>query len=333
MDGKCTKTDCTVAATGKCLLLHARPEDCPNYAAETNAPTILQESKAVTETAVDEDIGRRFHTGSELGTDDASELMRAEYATLIAVLGQYDVGKTCLLSSLYLLATCAALGTEIEFAGSLTLAGFEARARRLRQWKDGSLPKQMVDHTILADERAPALMHIAFREREHERRRFQILVTDLPGEWSRELIEDAAVASRFAFLHRADGIVLTLDGPRFASTLRHVEINNANLLLSRLASTIGVDKSIPLVLLVSKADELSLEVPASIEKVEAYAASLGFKPKVIAVAAISRDSGKAQSGTGVLELIEYFLDRHQEPGRLAVTEPPHSGERYFQQVR
>jgi hypothetical protein len=259
--------------------------------------------------------------------------MRASYTTLIAILGQFDVGKTCFLSSLYLLASCRGLGPELEFAGSLTLGGFEARVRRLRQWKDGALPKQLVDHTIRTDPRLPALMHLSLREITNERRRFELLLTDLPGEWSRELANDAATTERFQFLKRADGIVLVLDGPLFVSAVRHVEVHRAELLLSRLAETVRVDKSVPLVLVVSKADELSLPVPADINKIETYAQSLGFSPKVIAVASISRTPAKVKSGTGVVNVIEYILGRNAGPAGLQIAEPPPSGDRSFQRIQ
>jgi hypothetical protein len=321
----CSNSDCTVMATGKCLLLHANPEDCPDYIFDKDA---LPPEKMTSEAS----IGRRFAPSLELGSQDAAELMRGHYATLVGVLGQYDVGKTCFLVSLYLLASCGALGDDFEFAGSETLGGFEVRARNLRHWNKGSLPKQLVDHTHLADPRVPALLHMALRQRAAPRRRFDLLLTDLPGEWSRELVDDIATAARLRFLARADGLIIVLDGPQFTSTARHLAVHRAQLLLERLALTIDIDRTIPMVLLVSKADEFSLRVPESVDAVTQRAKELGFVPTVIPVAAISRSPEKVRSGTGVMDVLRYFL-RATLVSTRALYELPVVGRRQFSRLR
>jgi hypothetical protein len=138
----CSKQDCTVAATGTCLLLNKPPETCPNAAVLDNdeKPAPINAAAAAEEPQAEE-VGRTFSSGFELGTSEAAEIMRASYGTVIAVLGQYDTGKTCFLASLYLMTACRGIGEELGFAGSLTLNGFEARARRLREWKDGAACK------------------------------------------------------------------------------------------------------------------------------------------------------------------------------------------------
>src|SRR4051812_46013836 len=100
MRHSCTQLECTVAATGTCLLLHKPLSACPNYT-EIDSP--LSEGSGVepadgSKTAEGKEVARRFFSGFELGTTDATEIMRAEYGTLIAVLGLYDVGKTCFLA-------------------------------------------------------------------------------------------------------------------------------------------------------------------------------------------------------------------------------------------
>ncbi|AJA59732.1 hypothetical protein RN69_04350 [Bradyrhizobium japonicum] len=294
------------------MLLNKPPETCPNanvlddkdeklVSADGTAPEVDEEA---------EEVARTFFSGFELGTSDAAEIMRAKYGTVIAVLGQYDTGKTCFLASLYLMTACRGIGNELGFAGSLTLNGFEARARRLREWKDGALPKQLVDHTVLADPRKPAIVHLGLRERSSDRRRHDLLITDLPGEWSTDLIKDSGVADRFAFLKRTDGIVIALDGPMLNGSERHAAAHNARLLISRLADTLNVDRSLPFVLMVTKADEIGMEVPAIVASIQEHAIRAGFSSKVIPVAAISRTPAQIKSGTGVMDVIEYILGRN-----------------------
>jgi len=331
----CSKEDCTVAATGTCVLLNKPPETCPHATILDNGESrsVDHDEAVVDQSPQSEEVGRAFFSGFELGTSDAAEVMRANYGTVIAVLGQYDTGKTCFLASLYLMVACRGIGDDLGFAGSLTLNGFEARARRLREWSNGALPKQLVDHTVLADPRKPALLHMGLRERSGAKRRYDLLITDLPGEWSTDLIKDAGVADRFAFLRRADGIVIALDGPMLKGPERHAAAQNAKLLVSRLADTLNVDRSLPFILMVTKADEIGMAVPSIVGSIEAHATKVGFAPKVIPVAAISRSPATVKSGTGVMDVLESILGREAawkapEPAYMQIP-----GGRNFARVR
>ena len=122
--------------------------------------------------------------------------MRRRYTHLIGVLGSNKVGKTCLLASLYLLASHGNLLPEFYFAGSLTLQGFEDRVRDLRGWEQGGLPDKLVERTHLQDPRRPALMHLCLKEKKPNGRWLDLLLTDLPGEWTNDLIEHESNAAR-----------------------------------------------------------------------------------------------------------------------------------------
>lgn len=334
----CLQKDCTVAATGTCLLLHKPAETCPNYTVinisdgqRSAAETV---GVASDETTSSEEIGRIFFAGFELGTSEAAEIMRARYGTVIAILGQYDTGKTCFLASLYLMVACRGFGDDLEFAGSLTLNGFEARARRMREWDgNGALPKQLADHTVLADPRKPAMVHMGLREQSGDRRRFDLMLTDLPGEWSTDLIKDIGAAGRFAFLNRADGIVIALDGPMLKGPERHAASQSSKLLITRLAETLDVDRSLPFVLMVTKADEIGMEVPGIVGAIEQHAVSAGFSPKVLPVAAISRTPAQVKSGSGVRDVIEHILKRNEGVTLPDLGASPVGGGRQFARIR
>lgn len=335
MAHSCTKVDCTVAITGKCLLLHEPLETCPNYMATESSGTGggTSETHGEAPPGQEHGVARRFFSGLELGTSDATEIMRGNYGTLIAILGPFDVGKTCFLASLYLLTAAGAIGPDLAFAGSLTLNGFEARARRLREWKKGALPKQLADHTILSDERAASLMHLALRERSDSYRRFDLLITDLPGEWSTDLVKYAGTADRFQFLKRADAIVVTLDGPLLLGQERHAAIHDAKMLLTRLSDTVQVDRSIPLIIMVTKCDEIEMKAPPAVAAVTSHATSAGFDPKVVLIAAVSRTPQDVKSGTGVMDVIEYVLDRKREPQPRLMKPVRTASSRNFARIR
>jgi signal recognition particle receptor subunit beta len=257
-------------------------------------------------------VGRKFHLGNELGTLDAVEIMSAKYAHLIGIFGSTDAGKTCFLSSLYLLASGGKLPRPYQFAGSLTLQAFEDRARGLRQWPDGALPKQLVDHTILIDKRQPSLLHLAIRESNLDRRRFDLLMTDLPGEWTKDLALWSTNVASFRFLQRADGIILVVDGSVLNSDQRHIELQRLRYFTERLTTEVRVSHDTPFVILVSKADEIGMQMPSAAGQLRDYIQSLGFPAETILSAAFSRKPAEIENGTGVFEAIESILS-HAAP--------------------
>ena len=336
--GRCDKPGCTVAETGICLLSHPDPTTCPHFRRE---PGDREEPAETGRTAEHLEalpspasVGRQFPVGLELGTAEAAEIMRARYAYLVGVLGFSDAGKTCFLLSLYLMASRGALLPTYRFAGSQTLPGFEARARRLRNWRGGALPEQLADHTRLADPRQPAFLHVALHEGSGVRPSFDVLLTDLPGEWSKNLVDRAGTADRFAFLRRADGIIVVVDGPVLESKSRHSELQRSCHLLDRIVQSVGVDTATPLVLLVSKSDRLGLKRPAVIDALEAHARSIGFNPAIVLCAAFSEVPETVPNGLGVLEALQKALVQQSAP-RSEASEPRRaaSGGRAFLQFR
>src|SRR5581483_837792 len=131
--------------------------------------------------------------------------------------------------------------------------------------------------------------------------RFEFLLTDLPGEWTRNLINNADNEKQFGFLRRADGIILVIDGPSImAHTSRHAEVLRAKVLLSRLVNDVKVDLRTPLVLLVSKADKIEGAVPVDIETIKGLAQQLGFSPVVILASAFSEIPDRIPNGSGIM---------------------------------
>lgn len=329
--GTCEKADCTVAATGKCLLSQSDPSECPHFRSGDGASEVA--AADVKPLAVEPELpiaekqsGRTFHLGTELGAQDAIDIMRARYGHLIGVLGSTAAGKTCFLSSLYLMASGGSLPPPFQFAGSQTLQAFEDRARGLREWKDGQLPSQLADHTILTDPRQPSLLHVALRESDGERRRFDLLLTDLPGEWTDNLVLRATYAEAFRFLQRADGIILVVDGTQLISDEhRHTELQRMRYFTERLAHDVNVSRDTPFVILISKSDEIGMRMPPAANDLREHVAGLGFPAITISAAAFSRTPDAVKSGTGVFSAIETILShpvhRDGAPSSVEGVEP------------
>jgi double-GTPase-like protein len=308
---RCEKADCTVAVTGTCLLSNPEPAKCEHYriddGVEEDAPLEPGVESATGSTSIRP--ARQFHSGLELGTDDSASIMRRGYTHFLAVLGYKNAGKTSLLNSLYLMASHGMLSPKFEFAGCLTLQGFEDRVKRLRQWPDGVLPESLAEHTSSGDPRNPALLHISLRQLDQDGRRLELLLTDLPGEWSRHLVERVQTAPRFDFIKRADAVILVIDGPALVSpATRHNEDALARLLLQRIKNDVGLGPEIPVVLLLSKCDEIDMKTPELAASLQQFAASLGLRAQVHLSAAFSNNVDKVKNGAGIVELIESVVN-------------------------
>jgi hypothetical protein len=311
----CPRTDCTVAVTGKCLLSHVPVETCPEVrvgALDVREPEQPRETFPTT----------LVYHGNELGLQQASELFAARYGHLIGVLGAYDTGKTCLLCSLYLLASCGDLRPTRLFAGSMTLPGFENRLRLLRKWDGPGLPDKLVDHTIAGDPRQPGLLHIALKETAPTPALRDLFFTDLPGEWTTDLIKRADVAERFRFLRRADALVITLQAPKLlAPETLNSQIQSARILLQRLRDSVRVAPMIPIVVAITRCDLAGSTVPPAVYPIVEFARELGFlNVSHMPVAAFS-DRAEVPSGMGVASLLDALLSNTAQTTAQSLGEP------------
>src|SRR5262245_57957202 len=99
----CSKADCTIAATGKCLESHASSAECPFFindtedGAEISGGTLPAASIAAASQANTPGGGRSFHAGMELGFEEALQLCRSRYVHVVPILGATNAGKTCIL--------------------------------------------------------------------------------------------------------------------------------------------------------------------------------------------------------------------------------------------
>jgi hypothetical protein len=307
MGSSCTQKDCTVAVTGICLLSHPTPSSCPQFQPgppQAKTEAVAAGGKSETGPGDPKATGavRRFGPGRELGTGDAWRLMRRDYCHLVGVLGDTGAGKTCLLTSAYLMATKGTL-PGFAFAGSATLSGFEERARRARVWQ-GAMPERLSDHTILGEARSPSLLHCALRSIKGER--FDLLFTDLPGEWTTEAVKRASSADRLRFLCRADAIAIVVAADALAvDEQRHAKIQQTKLLLRRLKETLGIDQSMRLFMLLSMADRVSADLAKrGVTDLVKEATDAGFANATgLEVCAFSGDAQRIASGAGLSEVI------------------------------
>lgn len=247
-----------------------------------------------------------FHTGEELGLDELNDLMEAGYSRIIAILGDQDAGKTCLIMSLYLLAAAGDLDDHgLRFAGSLTLPGFESRVNNTRRWESGRRPDRMSLRTKLEEGRGAGFMHLDLAaDRAHAK--IRLLLSDLPGEWTRELIENERHADRLSFIRRADSILLLWDGATLTGDRRFIEVERATMLIDRLLKILSGSEKPNLLVVATRGDKLAMSAPPSLADIVAYARSNGFTANSHVICTFSEDE-QTDCGAGIVDLLKAII--------------------------
>ena len=325
VQGACRLSECTFNMTGQCVL--NRPvEECVNRADFGGAADGFGADDAAvyggrapdpsTEELSSTDVGGavlarpdetpRLPSSLTLGLEEATSLMTRRYATMVGILGLPDSGKTACLVSAYLLLAKGAL-EGYDYADSATLMAFEQISRGSRHWTKGEEPGQLTIHTEMADDRQAGFLHFRLRRRS-DGRFFDLVMPDLPGEWSRALI-DKADSLRFAFLGSASVIWLMVDGRAFAEPKsKRYATYRAEMLVERLSEILPTPR--PRVILVPSWRDIG-EFPAdAYDSIREEGRKHGI---AIALASIASFSfGDVAPGSGVASLIDMTL-AHNRP--------------------
>lgn len=175
------------------------------------APTVAAERAAALDQA-ERQAAVDLCAGYEMSAADTEDITLRWPTQLIVLAGAEGSGKTTMLTALY-----EHLGrgsfAGFDFAGSRSLLGFEKICHANRVASGGTRPN--TERTIPSDE--AVYYHLALRETVGERRRRQVLLSALSGElyrWARNSREDC---EKLTVLHRADTIVVLVDGEKLAS--------------------------------------------------------------------------------------------------------------------
>lgn len=298
---ECAQPDCTVAETGTCLL-NNEPSECPQRIA-------AQQTEAAD--GAGEARGARFPTSRAYTLGDARALMAERYVHVVGILGESDAGKTACLVSLYLSVAHRQLD-GFAFADSRTLMGFEEVSQGARRWNEGRMPEQLTDHTVLDDERTAGFLHMRLL-RSDGPGAFDLLCSDLPGEWTTDLIEANRV-DRLPFLRRADAIWLVIDGRETVDPeRRQVCFQRVKALIGRLADFLGGGRR--LILVVTRRDA-GAPNEVVVGRMCAEATGRGFETEAVEVASFADEGSEVAAGFGVGRLIERTMTSSSDVGAL-----------------
>lgn len=150
-------------------------EDCPHWA--SGAVAAETQEPAEEESGSEREL--RFPwTGNAMGPADLPYLAGASKVKLLTLAGASEAGKTSLLAAFYLLIARGIRPAGVEFAGSVTLEGWENIAGSLR-WTATSGPT-FPPHTSSGSGRHPGMLHLAL---DMPQARCELVAADAPGEW------------------------------------------------------------------------------------------------------------------------------------------------------
>jgi hypothetical protein len=100
----------------------------------------------------------------------------------------------------------------------------------------------------------------------------------------------------------------------------------------RLAHDVNITRDTPFVIVVSKSDEIEMQIPPAATELCDFVAGLGFPATTVSAASFSRKPESFKSGTGVFTAIETVLAYRAQDGGVPPDGAP-SGERAFSRFR
>lgn len=298
----CKRADCTVAQTGICLL-NNDANTCPErLLTGTESATAETTDVIVPPPLTPPERNPQFPSSLTLTPDALRQASSGRMFRLVGVLGAPDAGKTAIFVSLYLLLSRGKLA-GFKFADSMSLLAFDEISRGARRWNHGQPPEQMTNHTEPPDHRTAGFLHLRLRNREtgapHD-----ILLPDLPGEWSTSLIDSNRV-DRLGFLKSTDVIWVTVDGRQLIQpATRQQVLHRTGLLLQRIAEFLSPE--IPPIFVVISHRDIGDPPLTSLRKLQSEAARLNLTIQILQVSSFS-DNEAMEPGTGIAELINASL--------------------------
>lgn len=300
----CRTPNCTIADTGICLVGNdpascefrnrangQHEEDVAAVDTEVVAPPVLEAptDKPVLWGSLPLEVG-------ELG-----ELMASRPCLLVGILGTPAAGKTAALVSLYLRLSHGKL-EGFQFADSKRLIALEEISQGARIWSNPP-PDALTARTVASGRRVAGFLHIRMRKLQ-DNEFVDLLVPDLPGEWSDTLI-DTNRAEGLAFLDAVHVIWVFMNGSdiRDNATRMHT-LSRTKQLLRRVASMLG-DGCPPVKIVVTHSDAGTLP-DATLSRINRMIEDTGVSAEIVEIASFSSNN-EVPAGSGIATLIEKSL--------------------------
>jgi Double-GTPase 2 len=258
-----------------------------------------------------------------LALDDreANVLAARRRPTVLVLAGRVESGKTSIYAAIYERLGRGPFAGRL-FAGSQTIAGFEARCHYWRTASGLDVPR--MEHTSAS---ALPWLHLRLRDVELELPAHDLLFGDFDGETFDRLLTNQVQPSELPFLRRADHVGVVIDGAHLADPAeREAEVTSIKYLIDALLKDGGVASPSALSIIVTKLDVLdAIEnsgdrtgVTTALDSLTKFVAErTGIDVPVLHLAARS-ESDKFPIGHGLEALLELLTLRPT----LKATVPP-----------
>ena len=246
---------------------------------------------------------------SMLSVEDADGLLRWRPASLVAVVGERNGGKTTLVTELYERFLRGPFADAL-FAHSLSLLGFELKCFEARAESGGEVP----DTPRTSAQAGLRFFHLGLADAA-DLRRTDLLISERAGEVYREIRDTPSRAMELVEVRKAASVAFIVDGERVAQDRRRPEaFASVRGVLRGLADSGAIAPSARIQLVTTKCDLLggeaaagALEALAEFERVtaEAYA---GRFAEVSSFRTAARDpTGGLEPAYGVAPLLRTWL--------------------------
>lgn len=254
-----------------------------------------------------------------LAPGEASAVLCAWDARILAIAGPVNSGKTSLIAGLYDLFQRGPLG-DMAFAGSRTLHGFERACHDARSASRREVPAMertarggvRFYHLQVAGGSAGGGVALLFGDRS--------------GEEYEDLAEDVAIAQHFCEVTRADSLTILVDGDRLRqSSTRHEVRSEVLFLLQALRDGDAVRGPLRVALVLTKLDAVKASVAPEradgdfetlVRDVRDRFAEMLAVVEPFRIAA-SPKTNVVQRGTGLEALLRFWVKGRRHPLRGA----------------
>ena len=308
----CEQEGCPFAADGRCLEGLPNGEGCPHLhpvaAAEPALAATAEPEAELQPEAVAPPAGASPREQmTELGGEDslsiaAADALAAKWGSIVTLIaGEQNAGKTTLLVELYAQFLKGPFAGW-SFGGSDCLIALDRRYDGARG--AGPAPPE-VEHTVDEEMRL-----IDLRLRDATGRCVNLLLSDIKGEFVRQVIEGEPVSNELPLAVRADRAAVVIDGEKIGDRHRREQaLTRARLAIGALTDPGGLPRGRPVAILLTKHDRLDKEArewfTGRAEELRAFAQQRGSPATTLITAA--RPEGTPHRPEGLADVLAWLV--------------------------
>lgn len=258
-----------------------------------------------------------------LTIEDADALLRWRPASIVAIVGERNGGKTTLVAEIYERFLRGPFA-QVLFTHSLSLLGFEQKTFQSRTESGAELPN--TPRTSKQD--GLRMFHLAVTG-EVDLRRTDLLISERAGEVYREIRDQPARAGELLEVKKAAAVALIIDGQRVLDSRRRAEVfASVRNVLRALADGGVIAPTAQVQLVTTKCDLLDSDEAAEARdalsefEVRTSASYAGRFAAIEAFRTVARDPrGVSEPARGIAPLLQSWLRPRSNPVLEAQASP------------